>query len=522
MTDTAGGGPPEIRPSGGGPGARGLASGCAPGTGAPPGAVPAGAGDGPVRRPYFSLRAGEWVFAVAGLPVALVCGVYALAVLYAGTLLSLTVLGLPFVVVALLGARGLGRPHRHLVGALLGEHVEAPAGLPRPDGLVARGRVVLTDPVAWRTLLYLVLRLPLGVLGFAAGAGLPLACGWLIGFPLWGRLMEPDSPPGAGMNALAVLLGLVLLAGAPGALRVVAGADRRLAGLLLGPARAHRRVRELEAARAVLLADNGDRLRRLERDLHDGTQARLVALAITLSLTEDALDRGRRPGPRPVLRTLVDRARGQTEETVAELRLLTRGIHPVALDGGLGEALAGTAPPPRRPRRRPPGPRRTPGRGDRASRRLLCRGAADQHRPAQRRADGRTGGRRARRQSAADGAGRRVWWRGTRRGNRPRGSRRAARRGGRHSARGQPAGRADGDHRRAARAAVTSGHLPVSDGGARADVTCRSRREGEGRCHLPVSDGGARTDVTRRSRTDRRGRPSPAGCPPRWPGGRTW
>ncbi|GGS88747.1 histidine kinase [Streptomyces tanashiensis] len=334
MTDTAAGGPPEIRPSGGGPGARGPASRGAPG------AVPAGAGDGPVRRPYFSLRAGEWVFAVAGLPVALVCGVYALAVLYAGTLLSLTVLGLPFVVVALLGARGLGRPHRHLVGALLGEHVEAPAGLPRPDGLVARGRVVLTDPVAWRTLLYLVLRLPLGVLGFAAGAGLPLACGWLIGFPLWGRLMEPDSPPGAGMNALAVLLGLVLLAGAPGALRVVAGANRRLAGLLLGPARAQRRVRELEAARAVLLADNGDRLRRLERDLHDGTQARLVALAITLSLTEDALD----PAAGPDLgrlRTLLDRARGQTEETVAELRLLTRGIHPVALDGGLGEALPG-------------------------------------------------------------------------------------------------------------------------------------------------------------------------------------
>lgn len=340
MTDTAGGGPPENRPSGGGPGARGPAAGGPAGTGAPPGAVPAGAGDGPVRRPYFSLRAGEWVFAVAGLPVALVCGVYALAVLYAGTLLSLTVLGLPFVVVALLGARGLGRPHRHLVGVLLGEHVEAPAGLPRPDGLVARGRVVLTDPVAWRTLLYLVLRLPLGVLGFVVGAGLPLACGWLIGFPLWGRLMEPDSPPGAGMNALAVLLGLLLLAGAPGALRLVAGADRRLAGLLLGPARAQRRVRELEAARAVLLADNGDRLRRLERDLHDGTQARLVALAITLALTEDALDAAAGPDLAR-LRTLLDRARGQTEETVAELRLLTRGIHPVALDGGLGEALPG-------------------------------------------------------------------------------------------------------------------------------------------------------------------------------------
>lgn len=293
-------------------------------------------------RRYFSVRAGEWVFAVVGLPVAVLCGTYALAVLYAGTLLSLTVLGLPFVVVALLGARGLGVPHRRLVRALLGEHVEAPAGPPRPDGLLARGRAVLTDPVAWRTLLYLVLRLPLGVLGFAAAVVLPHGCGWLIGFPLWGRLMEPDSPPGAWLNAASVLLGLALLAGAPGVLRAVSGANRRLAALLLGPVRTQRRVRELEAARAALLADNSDRLRRLERDLHDGTQARLVALAITLSLTEDALDPATGPDLAR-LRTLLDRARGQTEETVAELRLLTRGIHPVALDGGLGEALPGLA-----------------------------------------------------------------------------------------------------------------------------------------------------------------------------------
>ncbi|MGW8767276.1 sensor domain-containing protein [Streptomyces sp. NPDC055815] len=294
------------------------------------------------RRRYFTVRAGEWVFAVVGTPLAVVCGVYALAVLYAGTLLSLTLLGLPFVVVALLGARGLGGPHRRLVGALLGASVEAPAGLTRPDGLVARGRVVLADPVAWRTLLYLVLRLPLGVLGFLVAVGLPLGCGWLIGFPLWGRLMEPDSPPAAWLNVTSVLLGLAVLAGVPGALRAVAGANRRLAGWLLGPARAQRRVRELEAARAALLADNGDRLRRLERDLHDGTQARLVALAITLSLTEDALDPESGPDVAR-LRTLLDRARGQTEETVAELRLLTRGIHPVALDGGLGEALPGLA-----------------------------------------------------------------------------------------------------------------------------------------------------------------------------------
>ncbi|MEV3929058.1 MULTISPECIES: sensor histidine kinase [unclassified Streptomyces] len=294
------------------------------------------------RRRCLSVRGGEWIFAVVGLPLAVLGGVYALAVLYAGALLSLTVLGLPFVVVALLGARGSGAPHRRLVGRLLGEYVEAPAKLPLPAGPVARGRVVLTDPVAWRTLFYLVLRLPLGLLGFAAAVVLPLGCGWLIGFPLWIRLLEPDRQPAGWPAAASTLLGLLLLSAVPGAIRSLSGANRRLAQLLLGPARAQQRVRELETARATLLADSTDRFRRLERDLHDGTQARLVALAITLSLADDALSPAAGPDLRK-LRSLVDRARTQTDDTVVELRRLTQGIHPVALDGGLGEALPGLA-----------------------------------------------------------------------------------------------------------------------------------------------------------------------------------
>ncbi|MFI1629003.1 sensor histidine kinase [Streptomyces noursei] len=292
------------------------------------------------QRRYLALRGGEWAFAVVGLPLALLGGVYALAVLYAGALLSLTVLGLPFVVAALLGARGLGALHRRLVGRLLGASVEAPAGLPRPVGAIARGRVVLTDPVAWRTLLYLVLRLPLGVLGFAAAVLLPLGCGWLIGFPLWVRLLQPGQPPAVWLDAVAIPLGLLLLCAVPGAVRALSGVNRRLARLLLGPARAQQRVRELETARATLLAENTDQLRRLERDLHDGTQARLVALAITLSLAEDTLapDAGPDLGR---LRTLVERAVGQTDDTIVELRRLTRGINPVALDGGLDQALPG-------------------------------------------------------------------------------------------------------------------------------------------------------------------------------------
>ncbi|MFH9607212.1 sensor histidine kinase [Streptomyces sp. NPDC017448] len=288
-----------------------------------------------------SVRGGEWVFAVIGLPLALLAGGYALAVLYAGALLSLTLLGLPFVVVALLGARALGSLHRRLVGRLLGTQVEAPAPLPRPPGVVGKGRSVLTDPVAWRTLLYLVLRLPLGVLGFVAAVILPLGCGWLVGFPFWVRLVQPGARPPGLLVAASVVLGLLLLLAVPRAVRVLSGVNRRLARLLLGPARSQGRVRELEAARATLLADSTDRFRRLERDLHDGTQAHLVALAITLSLADDALSPAAPDLAR--LRTLLVRARARTDDTITELRRLTRGIHPVALDDGLDEALPGLA-----------------------------------------------------------------------------------------------------------------------------------------------------------------------------------
>ncbi|OKJ03373.1 sensor histidine kinase [Kitasatospora sp. CB01950] len=291
-------------------------------------------------RRWWTVRPGEAAFLVAGLPVALLGGAYALAALYAGVLLSLTVVGLPVTALALAGARRLGTPQRWLTRRLLGEDVPDPGPAARPDGTVARIRAALADPVAWRTLGHLLLRLPLGVLGFAAVL-LPLGCGWLLGFPLWLRLLEPGPHPVTPLDLAAPPLGLALLALTPPLIRLAADANRRLARHLLGPARTHQRVQDLEAARHTLLTTGNARLRRLERDLHDGTQARLVALAITLSLADDTLTD--HPDTDPRLRTLLDRARTQTDDTIAELRALTRGLRPTGLDGGLAEALPALA-----------------------------------------------------------------------------------------------------------------------------------------------------------------------------------
>jgi signal transduction histidine kinase len=103
-----------------------------------------------------------------------------------------------------------------------------------------------------------------------------------------------------------------------------------------------RRVRELEQSRAHVVEDAAARLRRIERDLHDGAQAQLVAVAMKLGLAREklsgALDGSVPPDLQRVL-DLVDAAHRGAKEAIAELRDLARGIHPSVLDHGLGIAL---------------------------------------------------------------------------------------------------------------------------------------------------------------------------------------
>jgi len=102
------------------------------------------------------------------------------------------------------------------------------------------------------------------------------------------------------------------------------------------------RVRELEESRASLVEDSAARLRRIERDLHDGAQAQMVAVAMKLGLAREKLG-GMIDGPAHAdlerVLDLVDAAHRGAKEAIAELRDLARGIHPPVLDHGLGTAL---------------------------------------------------------------------------------------------------------------------------------------------------------------------------------------
>jgi signal transduction histidine kinase len=99
------------------------------------------------------------------------------------------------------------------------------------------------------------------------------------------------------------------------------------------------RVRSLEQARAQTVDTSAATLRRIERDLHDGTQAQLVAVAMRLGQAKEKLAEGDAMDLDQV-RRLVDDAHQGAKEAIVELRDLARGIHPPALDTGLNGALA--------------------------------------------------------------------------------------------------------------------------------------------------------------------------------------
>lgn len=140
-------------------------------------------------------------------------------------------------------------------------------------------------------------------------------------------------------GAFIMATGIVLLFLAPWPMRLAVYVDRRLIHSLLGPDAVAARMRNLEAARTITVDASAALLRRIERDLHDGTQAQLVALAMRLGEVKERLEAYPAAELAPI-RQLVDEIHRGAKEAIVELRDLARGIHPPALDVGLEGALS--------------------------------------------------------------------------------------------------------------------------------------------------------------------------------------
>ena len=271
----------------------------------------------------------ELAYCAAVLPLSVAGFVLAVVLLVPGLVLCVTVVGIVAGLALLVAATRLGRllgpAHRRLAGRLLterwpGELTAAPLPFRPGHGILGRTDARLRDSVGWRAVGYVLLKLPLAVTGCYLAAVTWIGGVFYLTYPVWWGIArglgDGHSPrhypvPGRrradhtlGPAAFALpLLGIALLLAAPWTIRLVVTADRWLIRNLLCAPPLAERVRELEESRALAVDASAATLRRVERDLHDGAQVRLVALALSLGMAREKLgDEGRAgqrgPGPR--------------------------------------------------------------------------------------------------------------------------------------------------------------------------------------------------------------------------------
>ncbi|HEY2668930.1 MAG TPA: sensor domain-containing protein [Rugosimonospora sp.] len=290
-------------------------------------------------------------YLLLGLPAAALAWAVALFTLISGILLSVTVVGVAVTPLLLVLVRATAGLERHRAGLV------APTAPNRPyrsvDGLTGRARLRarLTDPATWRDLAWLLLCGPVTLASAVVAVVLWAAALGMLSIPIWYRFLPGGHATlyqsggvthgviGSLPSALPwVVPGLVLAWLAGWSTRALVAGQVRLAASLLGPTRTaglQTRVATLSATRAAAVEGQQRELHRIERDLHDGAQARLVALSADLGLAGEAFDEDP-----PQARQLVEQARDGIVLALAELRDLVRGIGPPVLtDRGLAAAL---------------------------------------------------------------------------------------------------------------------------------------------------------------------------------------
>ena len=307
---------------------------------------------------------GYWL---VSLPTSVAGLALLLAALGAGTALTVSfvgaVLGLTLLTAALSLAGRLGRLQRRLARAMLGVRVPAPPPVPkRTGGIFGRLDGALRSRRNWRAAAYVVVRGPLAFFGTWLMASFWFAGLLYLSYPVvWTAVhkhserLRPGHQPSAllaplpaggvhvttiGGAFLIFLLGVPVLLAAPWVGKGLVAIDSWLLQNLLAPVSLAERVRELERSRAIAVDDAVAQLRQVERDLHDGAQARLVAIAMTLGMAREKLGDEGPAQDAAATRDLLDAAHASAKLAIAEVRDLARGIHPPVLDTGLPDALA--------------------------------------------------------------------------------------------------------------------------------------------------------------------------------------
>ncbi|GII65569.1 histidine kinase [Sphaerisporangium krabiense] len=293
-------------------------------------------------------------YLLLGFPLAVLSFCLLLPGLVAGIGTAVVWLGLPILAVTLLAARGFANVERGWLPEILGRPVALPRRKRAPEGAGRTRRLIqpLLDGQSWLDLLHGIVVFPVAAITFV------LTVAWwgvtLTGllYPLYGWIIPQSHdnvqlPELLGLGrgytvdalfyvAVGAVFGLTLPLVLRGAALVQAGLGR---ALLTGVAELRERIDDLTEGRAAAVSAEADALRRLERDIHDGPQQRLVHLAMELSRAQ----RQMRKDPQAAQATIAE-AITATRDTLDELRALSRGIAPPILsDRGLAPALAALA-----------------------------------------------------------------------------------------------------------------------------------------------------------------------------------
>ena len=291
--------------------------------------------------------------ALTGLILAEFAMLCALAVAVAFAAVGVGLLFIPGIVVA---ARTLANTTRRLAGKWCGVGIAVPY---RPVPAVAAGRAglwrrygwLLNDRATWRDLLWMTVDCLVGWL-------LTLAPVTLLAWGLFGVVMPAVWHPivaaggnnwygfihvtGTGRAWASVPLAVAFILAGLWAGPLLLPAYGRFARWLLAPAsraQLEHRVQHLAETRSAAVETSAAEVRRIERDLHDGAQARLVAMGMTLDAADQVLD----DNP-AAARALLAEARETSVRALAELRDLVRGVHPPVLaDRGLADAIRALA-----------------------------------------------------------------------------------------------------------------------------------------------------------------------------------
>ena len=290
----------------------------------------------------------ETAYLLIDLPVGVAGFTFVVTGLSLGAGLLITLVGIPILVLTLLGCRGAAWLELRRA-RLLSLDLPDPPPLDRTGSFLRRASRPLVDGVGWRAAAYFVLMLPVGIVTFTVAITIWATALGLLTLPAWAWSVPHGGPEFGNAYywnkpwqlALAVLAGAILTLLAPWVVRALAACDRGLVRGLLGTSRRtlEQRAQVLSETRSRTIDASIDERRRLERDLHDGAQQRLVALGMDLGIALDKLD----TDP-DAAKALLRDAHGDAQLALRELRDLARGIHPAVLtDRGLDAAVSGLA-----------------------------------------------------------------------------------------------------------------------------------------------------------------------------------